>query len=105
MALPPITFDWQLNIGHVLVAISMLTAGAAAYVDLRRDISDLVRAQAVDEARLEALTVRMNAQDVANATLGARFAVVEELMREVRNDLREMRGRPPASAQQQPRRP
>lgn len=95
MTRPSITFSWQINIGHILVAISTLTARTAAYVDLRRDTCDQGRTQAAHEVRLEALTMRMNAMDVANATLSARFGAVEELMREVRNDLREMSGRPP----------
>ena len=95
MERPSITFGWQINIGHVLVAVSTLTAGTAAYVDLRRDVTDHERTQAVHAARIEALTERMNATDVANATLAARFGAVEELMREMRNDLRDMAGRPP----------
>ena len=38
---------------------------------------------------------RMNATDVAGATLAARFGAVEELVREMRNDLREMNSRRP----------
>lgn len=92
---PSITFGWQINLGHVLVAVSTLTAGTAAYVDLRRDVTDQARTQAVHAARIEALTERMNASDVGNAALAARFGVVEELMREMRNDLRALAGRRP----------
>ena len=95
MERPSITFGWQINLGHILVAVSTLTAGTAAYVDLRRDVTDQERTQAVHAARIEALTERMNATDVANATLAARFGAVEELMREMRNDLRDMAGRRP----------
>jgi len=58
-------------------------------------VIDQKRTQAVHAARIDALAERMNATDIANATLATRFAVVEELMREVRNDLREMTGRRP----------
>jgi len=51
-------------------------------------VIDQKRTQAVHAARIDALAERMNATDIA-------FAVVEELMREVRNDLREMTGRRP----------
>jgi hypothetical protein len=67
----------------------MLTAGTAVCVDLRRDISDQARTQAAPEA----LTAQMNAKDVVNAMLSARFGAVEELMREVCNYLRENWGR------------
>ena len=92
---PGITFVWQINLGHILVAVSTLTAGTAAYIDLRRDVIEHERTQAVHGARIEAITQRMNATDVAGATLAARFGAVEELVREMRNDLREMAGRRP----------
>jgi hypothetical protein len=92
---PSITFVWQINLGHVLVAVSTLTAGTAAYVDLRHDVSGQERTQAVHAAKIEALAERMNSTDVTTATLMARFGAVEELMREMRNDLREMMGRRP----------
>ena len=82
------------DLGHILVAVSTLTAGVAAYTDLRHDVTDKIRINAVQAARLEALTERMNARDVADATLSARFGAVEELMRDMRNELREMRGPP-----------
>ena len=94
MTRPAITFGWQINLGHILVAVSTLTAGVAAYTDLRRDVTDQIRTNAVQAARLEALTERMNARDVADATLSARFGAVEELMRDMRNELRDMRGPP-----------
>lgn len=92
---PSITFLWQINLGHLRVAVSALTAGTAAYVDLRRDVSEQERTQAVHAAKIEALAERMNSTDVTTATLMARFGAVEELMREMRNDLREMMGRRP----------
>ena len=102
--LPRITFGWQINLGHILVAISTLTAGTAVYVDLRHDVTDQIRVNAVKAARIEALTERMNARDVADATLSARFGAVEELMRDMRNELREMRGPPlPANDPRRPR--
>ena len=67
MTRPAITFGWQINLGHILVAISTLTAGVAAYTDLRRDVTDQIRVNAAQAARLEALTERMNARDVADA--------------------------------------
>jgi len=98
MTRPAITFGWQINLGHILVAVSTLTAGVAAYTDLRRDVTDQIRTNSVQAARLEALTERINARDVADATLSARFGAVEELMRDMRNELRDMRGPPlPAS--------
>jgi hypothetical protein len=102
--LPRITFGWQINLGHILVAVSTLTAGVAAYTDLRHDVTDQIRINAVQAARLEALTERMNARDVADATLSARFGAVEELMRDMRNELRDLRGPPlPASDPRRPR--
>jgi hypothetical protein len=103
MTRPPITFAWQINLGHILVVISTLTAGTAAYVDLRRDVTDQERIQAVHAARIEALAERMNAKDVAAATLAARFGTVEELMREMRNDLRAMRDRSAPAQERQAR--
>jgi len=98
MTRPAISFGWQINLGHILVAVSTLTAGVAAYTDLRRGVTDQIRTNAIQAARLEALTERMNARDVADATLSARFGAVEELMRDMRNELRDMRGPPlPAS--------
>src|SRR5688500_4359835 len=55
MTRPAITFGWQINIGHILVAVSTLTAGVAAYTDLRHDVTDQIRINAVQAARLEAL--------------------------------------------------
>ena len=72
MERPSITFGWQINLGHILVAVSTLTAGTAAYVDLRRDVTDQERTQAVHAARIEALAARMNATDVANAKAACR---------------------------------
>ena len=95
MERPGITFTWQINLGHVLVVISTLTAGTAAYVDLRRDVIDQKRTQAVHAARIDALAERLNTTDVANATFAARFGAIEELMREMRNDLRALAGRRP----------
>jgi len=94
MTRPAITFGWQINLGHILVALSTLTAGTAVYVDLRRDVTEQIRINSVQPARLEALTERMNARDVADATFSARFGAVEELMRDMRNELRDMRGPP-----------
>ena len=95
MERPQVIFTWTINLGHIIVAASTLTAGVAAYVDIRRDVNDQGRAQAVHAARIEALAQRMNSTDVLNATLTARFGAVEELMREMRNDLRDMAGRKP----------
>ena len=77
---PPITFSWQINIGHILIAFSTLLAGTAAYVDLRRDVSEHARTLAAHEARIEALNAGMSARDIANATFVARFGTFEELM-------------------------
>jgi len=71
--------------------------GRRRRLHLRRDVTDQIRINSAQAARLEALTERMNARDVADATLSARFGAVEELMRDMRNELRDMRGPLPAS--------
>lgn len=93
MNAPPITFSWNVNLGHVVSLLTILLVGVTGYVNLQRDVADHDKRIAVVEAVIAGHSQRLAAKDVADSRLAANFEALDRLMQEVRNELRSINRR------------
>lgn len=116
MTTPRITWSWQISLGNVVTAATAVAFVAIAYTNLQRNDadhdrriaatemsvqraaenhalqSDHARRIAVLETTASRAVDRLNALDVERAALNAKFERIDELMTEVRDQLRILTG-------------
>lgn len=96
MVFPKIHFNWNLDVGNVLMLFSFLLAGIGAYYDLKSDVRDLKSVQSAKFITYDQFMIDQRHQDERQDS--ARDAVAADLKdtlrdktREIQTDIRDLR--------------
>ena len=93
MTTPRIRFDWVISFGHIITLVGAIGVVAVGYLDQQRDVQEHERRLDVVEAQVSLAQARLAAKDVLEAQTRAQIDRLEELMGEVRDELRQINRR------------
>lgn len=88
MSLFGVRFTAQVTAGNLITAMTVIIAAFGVYKDMSSTVAQNDRDLAVHEARITDNTNRLNAATVAQAEITVKLANLQDLMREVRDELK-----------------
>lgn len=88
MSILGVRFTGQVTLGNLMSAFTIVVAAVAVYKDLSGAVVNHDKQLAVQETRLTAAEARLNVSDVTQARVTTKLDNLENLMEEVRDELR-----------------
>lgn len=90
MTRPPVRFNWEVSIGHVVSVVAMLATALTVWLNLQFQVADQQKRIAVNESEVRRAHDRLNAKDVADAEMRQLMRASQDVMIELRGELRRL---------------
>ncbi|MHB8603484.1 MAG: hypothetical protein ACYC9R_12695 [Nitrosotalea sp.] len=96
LKMPPITFDWTVNLTHILTTLMFILSAVAGFYDLKSDVRDintrLNNALVTDNAQIAAQKVIDQAQDTRIELVNTQItSELRSTTQDIKSDIRDIR--------------
>lgn len=90
MTRPPVRFNWEVSIGHVISVLAMLLTAMTVWLNLQFQVADQEKRIAINEAEVRRAHDRLNAKDVTDAEMRQLMRSSQDVLLELRTELRRL---------------
>lgn len=87
---PPVRFNWEVSIGHVVSVLAMLLTALSVWLNLQFQVADQQKRIEITEIEVRRAHDRLNAKDVTDAEMRQLMRASQDVLLELRSELRRL---------------